>query len=63
MFLERAAAVGDRWPGCVWLEERAGVRACQGPSWDVQEIQVLRGIYQFVERGEKVCAHVTVVLK
>lgn len=63
VFLERAAVVGGRWPGCVWLEGRAGVRAGQGPSRGAQEIQVLCGTHEFVEQREKVCAHVTVVLK
>lgn len=63
MFLERAAVVGGRWSGCVWLEGMAGVRAGQGPSWGAQEIQVLCGTYEFAEQGEKVCAQVTVVLK
>lgn len=57
LFLERAVVVGGQSLGCVWLDGRAGVRASQGPSWGAQEIQVLRGTCEFVERGEKVCAH------
>lgn len=60
------------WKGPQWLvvagravcgRRGAGVRAGQGPSWGAQDIQVLCGMYGFVEQREKVCAHVTVVLQ